>query len=219
MNLRRESANKRIFYVAAAVVLVIVLLVAFARSTANQTSNLLKVSPTDPILGNSAAPVTIVEFGDFQCPTCGSWFGTQGSLIVQNFVNTGQVKLVWKDFDYYGPDSTLASKAARAAEEQGRFWDYYGALLSRQGDPNSGWASSPNLLLLARNLGLNVTSFEQSFNSAKYDSTITDSFNLGKQLGVQSTPTFFVLGPTGKSVMIVGDQPYSVFQQAIKSVS
>ncbi len=218
MNLRRESTGKRMFYVAAAVVIAIILLVAFTRSTANQASNLLKISSTDPVLGKTSAPVTIVEFGDFQCPTCGSWYSSQGNLIVQNLVLTGQAKLVWKDFDYYGPDSTLASKAARAAGEQGRFWDYYGALLSRQGDPNSGWASRPNLLLLAENLGLNVTRFEESFNSAKYDSVISDSFNLGKQLGVQSTPTFFVLGPTGKSVMIVGDQPYSVFQQAINSV-
>lgn len=211
--------NRRIFYIAAAAVVAIVLLVSSTRSTPNQASNLLKISSTDPVLGNAKAPVTIVEFGDFQCPTCGSWYSTQGNLIVHNLVVTGQAKLVWKDFDYYGPDSILASKAARAAGEQGRFWDYHGALLANQGDPNSGWASRPNLVHLAEDLGLNVTSFEESFNSAKYDSIMSDSFNLGKQLGVQSTPTFFVLGPTGKSVMIVGDQPYSVFQQAIKSVS
>ncbi|MCS4539971.1 MAG: DsbA family protein [Thaumarchaeota archaeon] len=219
MNLRRESTNKGIFYVAAAVVVAIFLLLTFTRSTTNQVSNLLKISPTDPVLGNTNAPVTIVEFGDFQRPTCGSWYGSPGSLIVQNLVLTGQAKLVWKDFDYYGPDSTLASKAARVAGEQGRFWDYYRALWSKQGNPNNGWASRPNLVQLAEDLGLDLTSFQQSLNSAKYDSIISDNFNLGKHLGVRGTPTLFILGPTGKSIMIVGDQPYSVFQQAINSVS
>lgn len=215
----RESTNKRLFFIAAAAVVVLVLLFAFARSTANQPSNLLKVTASDPVLGNSNAPVTIVEFGDFQCPACQGWFTSQEKLVVQNLVNTGQAKLVWKDFDYYGPDSTLASKAARAAGEQGRFWDYYAALWSAQGDPNGGWASSPNLVLLAQKLGLNMVDFQNSFNSAKFDSVISNNYNVGKQLGVQAAPTFFIIGPTGKSVTIAGPQPYSVFQQAVNSVS
>ena len=139
--------------------------------------------------------------------------------IVQNLINTNQTKLVWKDFIIYGPDSNLASKAAYAAGEQGKFWQFYDTLYTNQRTPDSGWASAANLEKFAQNLGLNMTQFDQSFNSGKYDALISSNFSQGQQLGAQGTPTFVILGPTGKSVTIAGAQPYSAFQQAVSSVS
>lgn len=192
-------------------------------SQTNASSNpqlaYLTITSSTPVSGSKQAPVTIFEFGDFQCTFCDQWFKTQEPLVVSNLVNTSQAKLAWKDFDYYGPDSTYASQAAYAAMEQGKFWQFHDLLYANQGAPNSGWASQANLEKFAQQLGLNMTAFDQSFNSGKYTSLIKGNFADGQQLGVNGTPTFFVVGPTGKVVQIVGAQPYSVFQQAVSSVS
>jgi len=179
----------------------------------------LQIGPSNPVRGSKSAPVTIYEFGDFQCPTCDQWFRNTEPLIVQNMINTNQTKLVWKDFIIYGPDSNLASKAAYAAGEQGKFWQFYDLLYTNQKAIDSGWASAANLEKFAQSLGLNMTQFDQSFNSDKYNALISTNFNQGRQAGVQGTPTFIIVGPTGKSVPVPGAQPYSAFQQAVAAVS
>jgi len=161
--------------------------------------------------------VAIFEFGDFQCTYCHQWFLNTEPQIIQNLLNTGKAKLVWKDFDYYGPDSTSASEAAYSAGEQGKFWEFHNYLYSHQGTPNSGWASRANLVSFAQSLGLNMTQFNLSFNSGKYDSLIKNNFADGQKLGANGTPTFVVLGPNGKTVQLVGAQPYSAFEMAVNS--
>ncbi len=178
----------------------------------------LKIGPSTQVLGSKDAPVSIFEFGDFQCPSCGYWFKTQEQHVVHNLVDTGKAKLVWRDFIIYGPDSRLAARAAYAAGEQGKFWQFHDLLYTNQGDPRSGWASSSNLIRFAQQLGLNMTQFTQSFNSSKYDSLIDGNFQAGQQLGANGTPTFILLGPDGKTVKIEGPQPYSSFESAANSV-
>jgi len=173
---------------------------------------------TYPVLGSSSAPVTIVQFGDFQCTTCGAWFHSQEPQFLQGLIETGRAKLAWRDFDYLGPDSIVASEAAYAAGEQGKFWEYYNLLYSNQGIINSGWASRQNLVQFASRLGLNMMEFNASLQSNKYLQVVTSNYNLATSVGVTSAPTFFVIGPGGKTIMIVGDQPYSVFLTAVDSL-
>ena len=188
-----------------------------ASSSFDLASSLLSGSP--PTLGSPSAPVTIVEFGDYQCPTCGAWYHSQEALLIQNLVDTGKAKLVWRDFDYFGPDSVSASEAAYAAGEQGKFWQFHNLLFQSQQTPNNGWASRQNMETFARQLGLNMTEFDQSFNSGKYDSLINANHNLGIQAGVTGTPTFFLIGPNGKMITIAGGQPESVFERAVTSLT
>ena len=188
-----------------------------ASSSFDLASSLLSGSP--PTLGSPSAPVTIVEFGDYQCPTCGAWYHSQEALLIQNLVDTGKAKLVWRDFDYFGPDSVSASEAAYAAGEQGKFWQFHNLLFQSQQTPNNGWASRQNMETFAQQLGLNMTQFNQSFNSRKYDSLINANHNLGIQAGVTGTPTFFLIGPNGKMITIAAGQPESVFEQAIASLT
>jgi len=188
-----------------------------ASSSFDLASSLLSGSP--PTLGSPSAPVTIVEFGDYQCPTCGAWYHSQEALLIQNLVDTGKAKLVWRDFDYFGPDSVSASEAAYAAGEQGKFWQFHDLLFQSQQTPNNGWASRQNMETFARQLGLNMTEFDQSFNSGKYDSLINANHNLGIQAGVTGTPTFFLIGPNGKMITIAGGQPESVFERAVTSLT
>jgi protein-disulfide isomerase len=174
---------------------------------------------TYPVLGSSSAPVTIVEFGDFQCTTCGAWFRSQEPQLVRGLVNAGRAKLAWRDFPYLGPDSIVASEAAYAAGEQGKFWQYYDLLYTNQGIINSGWASREDLRQFASQLGLDMSEFNASLQSNKYLQLVDSNYNLGTSVGVTMAPTFFVIGPQGRTVTIVGDQPYSVFQAAVDSVS
>jgi len=178
----------------------------------------LAILPGYAVLGPRNATVTIFEFGDFQCPTCDNWFKTQEPQVLQNLVDTGKANFVWRDFEYYGIDSTNASQAAYAAGEQGKFWQFYDLLYTNQGGINSGWANKANLVGFAQSLGLNMTQFASSFNSGKYLNMVTTNFNDGKKLGITGTPTFFVVGPHGKVVEIVGSQPYSVFQDTVNSM-
>jgi len=173
---------------------------------------------TYPVLGSSSAPVTIVEFGDFQCTDCGSWFRNEEPQLLQNLVKPGKAKLAWRDFAYLGPDSIVASEAAYAAWEQAKFWEYHDLLYSNQGIINSGWANREDLTKFASQLGLNMAKFNASFQSNKYLQLVSSNHQLGVTLGVTMAPTFFVIGPNGKIITIVGDQPYSVFQRAVDSV-
>jgi protein-disulfide isomerase len=188
-----------------------------ASSSSNLASSLLAGSP--PTLGSPNASVTIVEFGDYQCPTCGAWYNSQEASLIRNLVDTGKAKLVWRDFDYYGPDSVSASEATYAAGEQGKFWQFHDLLFQSQQTPNSGWASRQNMETFAQKLGLNMTKFNQSFNSGKYNPLINSNHALGVQAGVTETPTFFLIGPNGKMITIAGGQPESVFEQAVSSLT
>ncbi len=188
-------------------------------STADPRLAYLKVLSSYPVLGSKNASTTIFEFGDFQCPSCDYWFKTQEKQIVQNLVDTGKARLVWRDFVIYGSDSVSAAEAAYSAGEQGKFWDYHDLLYSSQQAPYSGWASPNNLVMFARGLGLNMTQFNQSFNSGKYASLVNSNIADANSLGAAGTPTFFVVGQNGQVITISGPQPYSVFQQAVASVS
>ena len=178
----------------------------------------LTILPGYAVLGSRNATVTIFQFGDFQCPTCDNWFKTQEPQVLQNLVDTGKADFVWRDFDYYGIDSTNASQAAYAAGEQGKFWQFYDLLYTNQAGINSGWADKANLFGFAQSLGLNMTEFGSSFNSGKYLSMVTTNFDDGQKLGITGTPTFFVVGPHGQVVEIVGSQPYSVFQIEVNTM-
>jgi len=178
----------------------------------------LTLNSSNPVLGSNNAPVTIFQFGDFQCTTCDYWFKTQESQVIHNLINSSEAKLVWRDFDYYGPDSTFASEAAYAAGEQGKFWQFYDTLYSNQQEANNGWASKTNLIGFAKSIGLNMAEFNQSFTSGKFDSLISANYKAGQSLGITGTPTFFLVGPKQQIVQIVGAQPASVFEQAVNSM-
>jgi len=221
---RRRAKRSKSIYLFVAVVLVAIGVAAAYFANQGSTSGtpsktlILSVSPQNPVLGSKTAAYTIFEFGDFQCPSCDYWFKNQEPIIVQNLVDSGKAKLVWRDFIIYDSDSRIAASAAYAAGEQGKFWEFHDLLYANQGQADSGWITQQLMITFAQRLGLDIASFTQSLNSGKYNSLIDSNFQVGQQLGIQGTPTFFVVGPTGQYVMISGPQPESVFQQAINSL-
>ncbi len=218
----RRRSRKSVYLIAAVVLGAIAIGAAYFAtqgSGGNAGSTLpLELSPQNPVLGSRNASYTIFEFGDFQCPSCDYWYKSQEPSIVHDLVDTGKAKLVWRDFIIYDSDSRLAARAAYAAGEQGKFWEFHDLLYANQGQVNSGWVTQQLMVAYAQQLGLNITAFTQSMNSGKHNSLIDSNFQAGLKLGIQGTPTFFVVGPTGQDVMISGPQPESVFQQAITNL-
>ena len=143
-------------------------------------------------LGNPDAPVTMVEFSDFQCPWCEKFFQTAEPQIVENYVKTGKVKFVYRHFPFLGQESVSAALASECADEQGKFWEYHDYLFNNQGAENSGAFSADNLKKFARSLGLEEEKFNSCLDSQKYMDKIRQDYSLAQSRGVNSTPTNFI---------------------------
>ena len=170
-----------------------------------------------PILGSPNAQITMVEFGDYQCTNCNRYFKNTEHLILKNYVETGKLKITFVDFAFIGPDSISAAQAVHCANDQGKYWEYHDETYSNWNGENTGLASSDNLKKFASNIGLDQKAFKQCLDGNKYAQKVKTNFDLGKQLGVSGTPTFFIIDSEGKAVRIVGAQPYSTFAQVLDS--
>lgn len=160
----------------------------------------------DPIKGDKNAPVTIVEFGDFQCPFCGRFYQQTLPLIEENYIKTGKARLVYRDFPLsFHPMAHKAAEAAGCAYKQGKFWEYHDKLFENQRD-----LSIENFKTWAKELGLNTEEFNNCLDQGLMASEVDNDFNQGVSYGVSGTPTFFING-----VKVVGAQPFSVFKQVI----
>ncbi len=128
---------------------------------------------------------------------------------MEKYVEDGTLKIEWRDFPYLGEESMNAALAARAAQEQGHFWEYHDLLYENQSAP--GAFSKENLVALAREAGLDVEQFEASLASGEHRETVMEAFTEGQRDGITGTPTFVVNGQT-----LVGAQPVGVFEEAIE---
>jgi len=165
-----------------------------------------------PYLGSVEAPITLVEFGDYQCFFCNKFFHDTEESVLKNYVETGKVKIIFKDFTIIGPDSIGAANAAHCAEDQGKFWEYHDELYNNWAGENNGWASSENLVKFAQNIGLNEEEFNQCMIDKKYQKLVSSSSADAKNLGITGTPAFFVIGSDNQITRISGAQPYEVFR-------
>jgi protein-disulfide isomerase len=160
----------------------------------------------DPIKGNKNAPVTIVEFSDYQCPFCGRYFSQTYPQILKQYVNTGKVKYVFRDFPLsFHKNAQKAAEAAECAHEQDKYWEMHDKLFENQ--RNLDIAS---LKQYAADINLDTKKFNSCLDSGKYASEVQKDFNEGSRYGVSGTPTFFING-----IKLVGAQPLSAFKQVI----
>lgn len=172
-----------------------------------------------PIIGSLSAPITIVEFGDYQCHQCYNWFHNTKPSIFQNYVDTGKVNLVFVDLAFLGRDSPKAAQASYCAEDQGKYWEYHNQLyISQESKIDNGWANSERLKSIAFSLGLDPELFDSCLDSGKYAKRVQSNIAEAKKFGVSGTPTFFIIGPNGQQEKLVGAQPYSVFTQVLDSM-
>ena len=179
---------------------------------ASESDALLGVMDGDQVLGNPDAPVTFVEFGDFQCPFCERFYQTTEKELIEKYVKTGQVKFIWRDFAFLGQESFDSAVAARCAGEQGKFWEYHNYLFENQKGENEGEFSVVNLKNFARALNLETAQFNSCLDSQKYLPAVQKETELGRQLGVDGTPSSFING-----VHITGAVPFSQFEAVIQN--
>jgi protein-disulfide isomerase len=165
-----------------------------------------------PILGDPDAPITLIEFGDYQCHFCNVHFHNTEHNLLENYIETGKVKMIFKDFTIIGPDSINAAHGAHCANDQGKFWQYHDILYNNWTGENNGWASSDNLLRFAQEIELDVDQWSDCMIDEKHSKTIVDSNKDARDLGITGTPAFFVIGPDNKITKISGAQPYENFE-------
>jgi protein-disulfide isomerase len=159
----------------------------------------------DPGIGPEDAPILIIEFSDYECPFCQKWHAEVWPLIQSKYGD--KVRLVYRDFPLFNmhPNATPAAMAANCANDQGRYWEFHSALFSGQYP-----LSRKSYDAIAADLGLNASTFASCIESEKYKAEIEADYQFAAELGIQSTPTFFVNG-----LAIVGAQPFEMFDQLI----
>jgi len=190
-----------------------------SQNPASSAPNLPTTAQTSFVLreanraGDKNAPVTIVEFGDFQCPFCARHFQNVGPLLFKDYVDTGKATFVYKHQAFLGRESVWAAEASECAADQGRFWDYHDLLYTRQAGENQGAFTKDNLLNFAEELNLDMAQFEPCLTNDQTLGRVQADTQEGQQAGVRGTPTFFINGQP-----LVGAQPYEQFQAAIEQM-
>lgn len=174
------------------------------------------------VLGSASAPVTFEEYGDYQCPYCARFFEQTESLIRQNYVATGKVKIVFKNmividnFAAGGHESRDSALAASCAMDQNKFWEYHDALFTvegKDGRENSGNLTRDLFMQIAGKLGMNQSQFAACYDSQKYGSLVSsDQKDASANFKQFSTPSFLVNGN-----ILQGAAPYTAFEQAINA--
>ena len=174
-------------------------------------------------LGNDAGQITLIEFGDYQCQDCAKFHKETRSQIINNYVNTGAIKFLFKDFVINDRPSdkasTLAARASYCAADQGKYWQYHDQLYRNSHGKNTGWLTSESFKLFAKNVqGLDMTKFSECLDSQKYNDVVMENVQLAQAIGLESTPTFILVREGKEPLGIVGAQPYNVFQGAISQL-
>lgn len=173
----------------------------------------------DPIKGDPNAPISIVEFSDFQCPFCARFHSNTLPQIEQNYLSTGKVNFVYRDFpiESIHPNALSAALASECADDQEKFWEYHDKLFQNQ----KSWQgleiqnSITTFKEYAQELGLNMEEFNSCLDSGKYSQEISNDLQDGRNYGVTGTPGFFVGNEKIGFTKIIGAQPFSVFQNVL----
>ena len=183
-----------------------------------RTSGTVSTKMASPIQGDPAAPITIIEFGDYQCHACYNWFHTFKPTIYENYIATGKANLIFVDLAFLGRDSPIASQASYCAEDQGMYWEYHNLLYnSQESEIDNGWANSERLKAFAFSLGLDSELFDNCLDSEKYSKRVQYNIAEAKKHGAKATPTFIIVGPNNQQ-QFQGGQPYSTFKQIMDSM-
>ncbi len=165
----------------------------------------------DPSMGDGSAPVVMIEFSDFQCPFCARFYSDTLPQIEADYIETGKVQLVYRDFPIgFHQYAKAAAMAAECADDQGKWRVMHDMIFE-----NQATLSEQNLKQWAADIGLDTATFNSCLDSKKYGDEVDNDVSDGSAAGVNGTPTFFVGKRNGTAQMLVGAQPYSAFQQAI----
>jgi protein-disulfide isomerase len=159
----------------------------------------------NPVLGPNDAPITIIEFSDYECPYCQKWHSEVFGRLLETY--SGQIRFVYRDFPLTSihANAFSAAEAALCAGDQGAYWQYHDQLFFQElGLGKNAYQQ------YAQQLGLDMTSFNSCVESRVHQSAVQEDFDFAAQVGIRSTPTFFING-----IALVGAQSFETFQQVI----
>jgi protein-disulfide isomerase len=170
-----------------------------------------------PFQGKVSAPITVIDFSDFQCYLCNRFVKNTEPLVNQSYIQTGKVALVFNHLPNRGFDSMGAALAAQCTNDQGKFWQFHNLLYSNQKAIDSGWVSKENLKNFASQIpGLDIRRFDRCFDSEKYKSFVQKDIELALSFGFKETPSFIVENSNGSSQETMsGALPFESFKAVI----
>jgi protein-disulfide isomerase len=193
---RRRSSRRRMVLLAAVGAFSVVFLLIVAGGLFRHGSNTVQhtAEASGFVLGSPDAPVLITAWEDFQCPICKAANASVVKQLEQDYINTGKVRLQYRQFPFLGSESMLAAEASQCAADQGRFWDYHDTLFNAQRAENSGVFTRANLEKMAGTASLDGATFNSCLEAGSHKDSVQAEKKIGQELGVQATPTFFVNG-------------------------
>lgn len=172
----------------------------------------------DPMLGNPNAPVSIIEFSDYQCPFCARFYAQTLPLLKAEYINTGDVNFIYRDYPIKNHHNAMtAAIASECADEQGKFWQYHDALFKNQ----DMWkeleldVTIKEYKQFASELGLDQNAFDSCLDSEKYFDEVNLDMADGKNYKVSGTPTFFIGNEESGYSSVFGAKSFSEFQTII----
>lgn len=186
----------------------------------SQAPQPVKISADDdPVRGDPNAPITIIEFSDFQCPFCARFHTQTFPLILKEYIDEGKVNLVYRDFPIQSihPNALPAAVAAECANEQGKYWEYHDMLFEKQ----NGWSRLDSNSVIstfsqyANEVGLKSEQFVSCLESGKYLEEVQKDLSDGRDYDVTGTPGFFIGNDEIGFVKLSGAQPFESFKKVI----
>ncbi|MEV5575218.1 DsbA family protein [Spirillospora sp. NPDC052269] len=162
-------------------------------------------------LGRVDAPVVMIEYSDFQCPFCGRFARETKPRLIREYVDTGVLRIEWRNFPVFGPESRNAARAGYAAALQGRFWQFHDLLYAKPHRRNAGDFANDKLMAWAREAGVaDMERFRRDMNSEETKEAVQNDWDESYEVGAMSTPTFIINGKP-----LLGAQPFKEFADAI----
>ena len=176
----------------------------------------------DPMKGDPNAPITIIEFSDYECPFCQRFYANTLPLIEENYINTGKVNFVYRDFPIQSihRNAATAAVAAECADDQNSFWAFHDMIFENKGM----WEKLDGINLLnefeqyAVTLGLNSEEFDACLESGKYFDEVRKDLQDGQKYGITGTPGFFIGNDEIGYTLVSGAQPYQNFERILEEM-
>jgi len=175
-----------------------------------QTITVSPIGERDIVMGDKNAKVTLIEYGDYQCPFCGRFFAQVEPDLIDDYVDTGKVKFVYRDLAFLGPESVAAAEAAECSKDQNKFWQFHDAIYMEEikdGQEHNNNLNRNLFVKLAGQVGMDTDEFVKCYDSKKYSQVVAESVQASQRAGINSTPTSFIMRATSETASFIKLSP------------
>ena len=181
-------------------------------------TNIKLMENGSPVFGATNAQISIVEFGDYQCTFCYKFHQNTFNNIKIEYIDSGKVNYVYRDFPLNGHDSVLAAEASYCAGDQGKYWSYHNLLFNNWAGENTGWININSLIKFATKANLDISEFNKCLDTHKYYQKVMDNESYANKIGINATPSFLIFDDK-ELIRIIGAEQLNKFQSVINQLS